>query len=102
LPKQHVGKVDDIPPGKMMGVEADRQKMLVANVGGQFFAMRSVCNHMGGPLEKGSLVGNVVTCPLHGSQWDVMTGELVKFNRQLPSERTYKVTVADGQVFIES
>ncbi len=96
-----VAKVFDIPPGKMIGIELDRQKMLLANVEGKIYAMRSICNHMAGPLEKGTLEGNVVTCPLHGSKWDVRTGNLVKFARPLPPEPVYAVTVKGDEIFME-
>jgi len=97
-----VAKVEDVPPGTMKGMEVGGKKMLVANVGGKFFAMRSVCNHMGGPLEKGKLDGGVVTCPWHGSKWDVTTGKLVEFARPLPPEPVYKVTVVKGSIFVDS
>ena len=82
----------------MVGAEVAGERILVANVGGEFFAMRAKCNHMGGPLEKGTLEANVVTCPLHGSRWDVKTGTLVRFARPLPPERTYKVLVEGSQI----
>jgi nitrite reductase/ring-hydroxylating ferredoxin subunit len=86
----------------MVGVLFDGQKVLVANIGGEYFAMRSVCNHMGGPLDIGTLEENVVTCPLHGSKWDVKTGKLVKFVRPLPPEPVYKTTVVGDQIFVET
>ena len=96
-----VARAEDIPPGKMMGVETPGERLLIANVEGQFFAMRAKCNHMGGPLDKGALDGSVVTCPLHGSKWDVRTGQLVWFARPLPPELTYAVTLRDGQIMVE-
>ena len=45
------------------------------NVAGQFFALDGMCPHQGGPLGKGQLDGTVVTCPWHGFQFDVCTGE---------------------------
>jgi len=96
-----VAKTKDIPVGKMVGAEIDGQKILVANVDGEFYAMRSVCNHMGGQLEKGKLEGNIVTCPRHGSKWDVKTGKLVEYIRVLPKEPTFRVSVVGDEVFVE-
>jgi nitrite reductase/ring-hydroxylating ferredoxin subunit len=45
------------------------------NVGGTFLALDGVCPHQGGPLGKGTLSGHIVTCPWHGWQFDVRTGE---------------------------
>ena len=90
-----------MPVGKMLGVQVAGERVLIANLDGQFFAMRARCNHMGGPLDRGTLVGNVVTCPLHGSKWDVKTGLLVQFSRPLPPEPVYKVTVEGDQISVE-
>ena len=95
-----VAKVSQVPPGSMLGALFEGEKILLANVGGEIYAMRSVCNHMGGPLEKGTLDGNVVTCPLHGSKWDVRTGKLVKYVRPLPPEPVYRVEVRGEDVFV--
>ncbi len=96
-----VGKVADIPQGKIIGAEIEGEKILVANVDGSLHAMRSTCNHAGGPLHQGKLEGKIVTCPLHGSQWDVTSGSLVWFMRPLPNEPVYKVVVEGGEVFVE-
>ena len=94
--------MSDIHPGTMVGIEIEGKKILVANVDGQFYAMRSTCNHMGGSLEKGKLEGSVVTCPRHGAKWDVKSGKLVQFSQQLPSEPVYKVSTVENQVFVET
>jgi len=96
-----VAQVEGIPVGKMIGAEVAGERVLIANVDGELFAMRARCNHMGGPLDRGTLEKNVVTCPLHGSKWDVKTGLLVQFARPLPPERIYKVVVDGNQVFVE-
>jgi len=94
--------VEDVPAGKMVGTEIEGEKILLANVAGEFFAMRATCNHRGGPLDEGTLEGNVVTCPLHGSKWDVRTGNLIEFVRPLPPEPTYKVTVEGDEILVEA
>jgi nitrite reductase (NADH) small subunit len=101
MPRVSVGKVADLPQGKLVSAEIDGEKILVANVGGSFHAMRSTCNHAGGPLHQGKLEGKIVTCPWHGSQWDVTNGNLVWFQRPLPNEPVYKVLVEGGEVFVE-
>jgi len=85
----------------MIGADVSGDRILVANVGGEFYAMRAKCNHMGGALDKGTLENNVVTCPLHGSKWDVKTGALVQFVRPLPPETVYRVLVEGDQISVE-
>ena len=96
-----VARVEDVPVGKMVGADAAGERVLIANVEGEFFAMRANCNHMGGPLDRGTLENNIVTCPLHGSKWDVKTGMLFQFARPLPPERVYKVVVEGSQISVE-
>ena len=99
--KYQVAKVKDLAPGTMVGAEIAGKKILVANIGGEFFAMGSVCNHRGGPLEKGKLAGSVVTCPWHGSRWDVKTGKLVEFAVPLQPEPVFKASVEGDSVLVE-
>ena len=96
-----VARVGDVAPEDMIGIEAGGERILLANIGGQFYAMRAKCNHMGGLLDKGTIEGGVVTCPLHGSKWDVKTGKLVQFTRPLPPERVYPVVVEGDQISVE-
>jgi nitrite reductase/ring-hydroxylating ferredoxin subunit len=85
----------------MIGADVSGERILVANLGGEFYAMRAKCNHLGGPLDRGKLENNVVTCPLHGSKWDVRTGALLQFTRPLPPEPVYRVQVEGNQVLVE-
>ena len=96
-----VGKVADLPPGRMAVAEIDGEKVLVVSVDGNFYAMRSTCNHAGGPLHQGKLDGKIVTCPWHGSRWDITNGNLVWFQRPLPAEAVYRVLVEGDEVFVE-
>jgi nitrite reductase/ring-hydroxylating ferredoxin subunit len=72
-----VAKASEIPPGTMRKVRIGEQDILVSNVGGVFYAIANPCTHAGGDLSSGTLKGAVVTCPLHGSQFDVRTGKSV-------------------------
>lgn len=42
-----------------------------------YFALDGVCAHQGGPLGRGCLSGQVLTCPWHGWQYDTQTGQQV-------------------------
>jgi uncharacterized protein YbjT (DUF2867 family)/nitrite reductase/ring-hydroxylating ferredoxin subunit len=69
---------------------------VVFNVAGQFFATQSRCTHRGDPLDKGKLEGSTVTCPIHGAQFNVTTGEVLRGPARDPL-KTYRVTV-EGKV----
>jgi 3-phenylpropionate/trans-cinnamate dioxygenase ferredoxin subunit len=73
-----VAQVSDIAPGSMTKVVHGNHEVLVANIGGAFYAIPERCPHMGGHLSEGTLQGAIVTCPRHGSQFDVKTGQAVR------------------------
>ncbi|REJ69038.1 MAG: non-heme iron oxygenase ferredoxin subunit [Planctomycetota bacterium] len=63
------------PPGSAMELVVAERVVALFNVDGEFFALDGVCPHQGGPLGKGELSGCLVTCPWHGWQFDVRTGQ---------------------------
>jgi nitrite reductase/ring-hydroxylating ferredoxin subunit len=72
-----VAKTGDVPAGGMIVVAIDRERIMLANVAGQFHAMRDMCGHRNAPLSRGKLDGHIVECPLHFAQFDVRTGKLI-------------------------
>jgi nitrite reductase/ring-hydroxylating ferredoxin subunit len=72
-----VASVDEVPVGKMKHVEVAGKEILIANVDGRFYAVDDRCGHMNARLSRGSLRGNIVTCPMHAAQFDVTTGKKV-------------------------
>lgn len=90
-----VATLSDLPPGTCRQVDAGGRSVAVFNVGGTMHAIDGTCTHRGGPLGEGELDGTIVTCPWHGAQFDVTTGQVVG----PPAERSvaaYKV-VLDGE-----
>jgi nitrite reductase/ring-hydroxylating ferredoxin subunit len=70
-----VAKVNEIPDGKMKHFEVDGKEVLIANIAGKFYAISDRCGHMNALLSMGNLTGTSVTCPFHGSKFDVVTGK---------------------------
>ncbi len=69
-----VCKKDDLEPGQMMLVHVNAERIVVGRCDEGYFAFSNHCTHRGGPLADGALVGCVVQCPWHGSQFDVRNG----------------------------
>jgi nitrite reductase (NADH) small subunit len=90
---------DDIVAGSTAEIVADGRIFAVYNVDGTFFVLDGICPHAGGPLGKGTLTGQVVTCPWHGWQFDVTDGQHC-LNGTLCQPR-YDVEILDGQVCIQ-
>lgn len=60
-----VRRVDDLGP----------HGVLVCRVRGELFALDDNCSHRDARLSEGRLRNHTITCPLHGAQFDVRTGE---------------------------
>jgi nitrite reductase/ring-hydroxylating ferredoxin subunit len=89
----------DLPPGRGGEFVAGERIVALFNVEGTFFALDGICPHQGGPLGKGFLDGCIVTCPWHGFQFDVTTGQH-QTSKSLVHP-TLPVKVEDDQVFVE-
>ena len=72
-----VVKTNEISEGTMKPVTIQGKEILVVNYNGNFYAINRKCTHMGGDLSKGKLDGKIVTCPRHGSRFDVTTGKSI-------------------------
>jgi nitrite reductase/ring-hydroxylating ferredoxin subunit len=70
-----VADTQDIEKGKMSLVEVEREKAVIANVEGKFYAFNDRCPHMNAPLHLGTLQGKVIMCALHFATYDVTTGK---------------------------
>jgi nitrite reductase/ring-hydroxylating ferredoxin subunit len=68
----------------------------VFNVAGGFCATQAKCTHRGGPLNEGKLNGSTVTCPWHGTQYNVCTGAVLRGPATEPV-KTYPVIV-EGEI----
>lgn len=73
--------------------------MALFNVDGQFFALDGICPHQGGPLGKGRLQGCILTCPWHGWQFNVQTGQH-QTNASVRHAR-FPVKVEGTEVFVD-
>ena len=67
----------EVLEGKAIKVKVDDKDVLIAKVNGEFYALSNVCPHAGGSLTDGILNGNTITCPKHGAQFNLKTGETV-------------------------
>jgi nitrite reductase/ring-hydroxylating ferredoxin subunit len=57
---------------------AATEALAVYHVGSRFLACADRCPHAGGTLSEGELEQGVITCPRHGSQFDVSTGQRLR------------------------
>jgi len=73
------GAARDLPEGKMRAVNIKGRAILLARVGNQYYAADDRCPHFGARLSEGRLEGVMLTCPRHGSQFDLRDGRVLKW-----------------------
>jgi 3-phenylpropionate/trans-cinnamate dioxygenase ferredoxin component len=107
-------KTSELKNGAMKQVIVQGREILIAQVRDKYYATDNRCLHMGGNLSQGKLEGTVVTCPRHGSQFDLQDGHAVRWlkgsgvvssitkalkgNKQLG---TYKVKTEGNSIMVE-
>jgi 3-phenylpropionate/trans-cinnamate dioxygenase ferredoxin component len=101
-----IAGVDDIPRGTMKSYAAGGKQVLISNIDGKYYAIDNTCTHAGGDLSKGILEGNVVTCPKHGSKYDITTGKCISgpkigfLKLHAKDEAIFEVKVQDNKILI--
>jgi 3-phenylpropionate/trans-cinnamate dioxygenase ferredoxin subunit len=109
-----VAKKDELKNGTMKAVNVAGREVLLARVSDNYYAAENRCPHLGGNLAQGKLEGTVVTCPLHGSQFDLSSGQVIrwtnftgfaaKLGKLLKSPKslaTYKVKIEGDNILVE-
>jgi nitrite reductase/ring-hydroxylating ferredoxin subunit/uncharacterized membrane protein len=82
--------------------QLDGTPVLIArSTDGQICAIASTCSHLGGPLAEGSREGDVVTCPWHGSRFNLCSGRVVEGPAVFPQPR-YEARVTGGKIALRA
>ena len=88
-----------LPPGGVELLVFRGMDVALFRRGDEFFAIGNECAHKGGNLCDGRVEGDIVTCPLHGWEFDLRSGVCMT----IPGEAVprFAVTVDDGGIYIE-
>jgi 3-phenylpropionate/trans-cinnamate dioxygenase ferredoxin subunit len=101
-----IAKTGDIADGAMKAYKLKEKDILLVKVEGSYFAIGAKCTHLKGDLSKGGLEGKIVTCPLHGSKFDVTTGECISgpkigfLKLKAKNEPVYTVKIEGGSIMV--
>jgi nitrite reductase/ring-hydroxylating ferredoxin subunit len=90
--------MEELPPGRAKEFEHEGRIFALFNLGDRICCVDGICPHQGGPLAEGDLEGTIVTCPWHGWQFDVCTGENTLGGRL--KQPVYEVKVEGNDVFV--
>lgn len=86
----------ELAPGTAKMFVVKGKEIALYNIEGNFYATQQACLHRQGPLSEGEIENHTVTCPWHGWQYDLITGENL-FDRKTKLT-TYPVRVENGEV----
>jgi 3-phenylpropionate/trans-cinnamate dioxygenase ferredoxin subunit len=91
-----VARTSDIPPGCAARVEIDDVPIAIFNVDGEYYALDDTCSHAEASLSEGDLDTDrcAIECPLHGSSFDLRTGEPLSLPAVEPV-RAHRVEITD-------
>ncbi|MDP9365326.1 MAG: Rieske (2Fe-2S) protein [Chloroflexota bacterium] len=90
-------RLEEVPPGTIKGVVVEGVQVLLANVGGEVYAVRNACPGSVAPLSLGSFTPPVVVCPWHNEAFDVRTGKRAD-GVDGPGLEVVPVAVRDGAI----
>ena len=85
--------------GQVLNGEFGRYPAVFRAADDHVFALQDACPHKGGPLSQGIVHGHRVTCPMHGWNVELDSGEACAPDHGCA--RRYATRVADGEVFLK-
>jgi 3-phenylpropionate/trans-cinnamate dioxygenase ferredoxin component len=98
--------INELPMGQMKIVTLQGKTIVLINDNGAYYALNNKCPHLGGSLGNGELKGTMITCPRHGSSYDVITGKNIGYAKlgfvKIPVKdaETYPVKIDGNDILI--
>ncbi len=89
---------DELEEGGVRSIDVEGGGALLANLGGEIYAYRSVCPGTPLPLAGAHAEDDVLVCPWHGCRFSLRGGR--RLDREGPGLDVMPVAVADGEVRI--
>lgn len=89
----------ELREGEMKKADANGIPVLLVRRNAQMYALAETCTHAGGPLSEGKLQDETVTCPWHGSRFNIQTGQVIDGPATHPAP-CFEVRVRKGQIEI--
>jgi len=93
-------KFSDLEEGSMKALDLNGVHVLVAKIGGEVSAVSGICTHEETDLGLGFVLEDRVVCPLHLSQFDIKTGEVLNPPATVPLQR-FNVKIEGETIFVE-
>ena len=89
----------DVPAEGALGVQVAGVPVAIIRIGGEIFALHDVCSHEEVPLSEGDVYDHTVECWLHGSCFDLRTGQPTGLPATEPVP-VYPVKIQGDEVYV--
>jgi len=90
----------ELTEGSMSALDVKGVHLLLARIGGEVSALSGTCTHEDADLGLGFVIEDRVVCPLHLSQFDLRSGQVLSPPANEPL-RSFNVKIEDGTIFVE-
>lgn len=97
---QKAAELSQISDGEALGIEVEGKDVALVRVGDDVYAIEDMCSHAMIPLSEGDVEGCEIECWLHGSRFDVRTGEALNLPATEPVP-TYATKIDGDAVLVD-
>ena len=95
-----IAQTFDIPENRGKEIEVNGYRVAIFHANGRYYALEALCRHQDGSLAPGKINGEVVECPLHFWHYNIRTGELLDYLKDVKLE-TYDIDIRGNDIFID-
>jgi len=95
-----VADITDIDLNQSVSVELDGRAILICNTENGVFAVEDRCTHADIPLCGGQIIGNFISCPVHGAVFDLSDGS-VQAPPAFEDLETFEVKIEDTLISVK-
>ena len=99
-PFEAIAEEGELSPGQMKKIQAGGKQLLLCNAEGDYYVVDEMCSHEDYSLHLGCIQGKKIKCSLHGSYFDLESGEALVDPADEPIG-TYPVKVEAGRIWVD-
>lgn len=95
----NVAKMSELTGGKGKRVMVNGTPVALFLIEGKVYAITDTCTHEEASLSEGEVKDRIVTCPRHGSQFELETGRALTLPAYIDAKR-YEVKIEGDTVYV--
>lgn len=95
-----IAQKGEVAAGSGKAFTVDDRQIALFNQDGSYHATDDLCVHQDGSIAPGKLQGDIVECPLHFWHYNIKTGELQDYLKDVKLQ-TYAVQIKDDGIYVD-